>query len=127
MDFEEALVNEFVGIEGLADKVFPLFTGEGVHPPFLIYISSEGKRTQTLSDFLIDRLIEVEIHVVANNYSELKTIEKEVVDTIISFQDRTIGGEGGPYVLMVDYDQPTEMYEGDTQIYRASFDMRVRI
>ncbi len=127
MDFEEALVNEFVGIEGLADKVFPLFTGEGVHPPFLIYISSEGKRTQTLSDFLIDRLIEVEIHVVANNYSELKSIEKEVVDTIISFQDRTIGGEGGPYVLMVDYDQPTEMYEGDTQIYRASFDMRVRI
>jgi hypothetical protein len=127
MDFEEALVNEFVGIEGLADKVFPLFTGEGVHPPFLIYISSEGKRTQTLTDFLIDRLIEVEIHVVANNYSELKTIEKEVVDTIISFQDRTIGGEGGPYVLMVDYDQPTEMYEGDTQIYRASFDMRVRI
>lgn len=127
MDLEEALVNEFGVIAALDNKVFPLFTGEGVHPPFLVYVSSEGKRSSTLTEFNIDRLVEVEIHIAANNYGELKAIEKEVMDIIVSFQDRTIGGLDGVLINYVDYDQPTEMYEGENNFYRASFDMRVRI
>lgn len=127
MNFEEALVIEFGSIEAITGKVFPLYTGEGVEPPFLVYISSEGSSEKSLTQFYDTRVISCEVHIVGNSYGEMKAIEREIIDIIKSFRNRVIGGIGGPFVHTVGYEQPSEMFEGDTQIYRASFDMRVRI
>lgn len=127
MDFEEALVLEFNKIPLITGKVYPVFTGEGVDPPFLVYVSSEGTYERTLTEFTGMKTVECEIHVVGNSYEEMKTIIKEVISTIISFRQRVIGGVGGPFVHTLAYEQPEEMFEGDTWIYRASFDMTVRI
>jgi hypothetical protein len=127
MDFEEALVLEFNKIPQITGKVYPVFTGEGVDPPFLVYVSSEGTLERTLTEFTGMKTIECEIHVVGNSYDEMKTIIKEVINTIVTFRQRVIGGIGGPFVHTIRYEQPEEMFEGDTWIYRASFDMTVRI
>jgi hypothetical protein len=126
MNFEEALVVEFDSISLITGKVFPLYTGEGIDPPFLVYVSSEGLYDRTLTEFFETRTIECEIHIVGNDYEELKAIEREVIAKIISFSNRVLGGTG-PLIKSVGYDQPEEMYEGETNLYRASFDMRVRI
>jgi hypothetical protein len=126
MNLEEALVVEFGSIPEIIGKVFPLYTGEGVEPPFLVYVSSEGKYDSSLNEFYTTREISVEIHIVGQDYSELKSVERQVIDKIVSFRGRAIGGSG-PFVYTLQYDQPTEMFEGETHIYRASFDMRVRI
>jgi hypothetical protein len=126
MNFEEALVVEFDSISLITGKVFPLYTGEGIDPPFLVYVSSEGLYDRTLTEFFQSKTIECEIHIVGNDYEELKTIEREVIAKIISFSNRQLGGTG-PLIKSVGYDQPEEMYEGETNLYRASFDMRVRI
>ena len=127
MDLEEALVIEFDTISGITGKVYPLFTGEGVDPPFLVYVSSEGTYERTLTEFTGMKLIECEIHVVGSNYGEMKSILKDVIEKIISFRQRQIGGVDGPFVQTLQYDQPEEMFEGDTWIYRASFDITLRI
>jgi hypothetical protein len=126
MDFEEALVHEFNKIPMIQGKVFPVFTGEGVDPPFLVYVPSEGTYERTLNDFTGMKVIECDIHVVGKTYSQMKSIIKEVITTIISFRGRTIG-VGGPFIHTLRYEQPEEMFEGDTWIYRASFDMTLRI
>jgi len=48
MDFEQALVHELSSITALNGKVFPLSAKEGTNPPFVLYVSSEGKKIQTL-------------------------------------------------------------------------------
>jgi hypothetical protein len=118
---------EFGSIETLYGKVFPLYTGEGIEPPFLVYVSSEGSSEKSLTQFYDTKVISCEVHIVGNSYGEMKAIEREIIKIIQSFRNRVIGGIGGPFVHTVGYEQPTEMFEGDTHVYRASFDMRVRI
>jgi hypothetical protein len=127
MEFEEALVVEFNKIPLITGKVYPVFTGEGVDPPFLVYVSSEGTQERTLTEFTGMKTIECEIHAVGNTYEEMKTLIKAVINTIITFRQRKIGDDSGPFLYTVRYEQPEEMFEGDTWIYRASFDMTVRI
>lgn len=127
MDFEEALVTEFNTISQIEGKVFPLFTGEGVDPPFLVYVSSEGEPERTLTEFTGMKHVSCEIHVVGQSYEEMKSILKEVIAKITSFRRRNIGDATGPFIHTLRYEQPEEMFEGDTWIYRASFDMSVRI
>jgi hypothetical protein len=126
MNFEEALVVEFNLILGLENKVFPLRATEGIDPPFLLYISSDGEQLQTLTGFHESIAITCEIHVIANYYAELKQLTKAVIESIKSFQGRVIGIDG-PLIKSVFYEQPTEMYEPEVRFYRASFDLRVRI
>lgn len=127
MDLEEALSLEFETIPQIQGKVFPLFTGEGIDPPFLIYIPSEGTPERTLNEFTGMKVVECQIHVVGGSYEEMKTILKEVMTKIISFRGRVIGASGGPFIHTLRYEQPEEMFEGETWIYRASFEMTIRI
>jgi hypothetical protein len=126
MILEEALVVEFDTIPEISGKVYPLYTGEGVEPPFLVYLSSEGKYDSSLNEVFTTREITVELHIVGRDYVELKTIERAVISKIISFRGRVIGIDG-PMIRTMQYDPPSEVYEGETNIYRASFDMTVRI
>lgn len=126
MNFEEALVYELETIPGLNDKVFPLYASEGEEPPFVIYISSEGEPAQTLEGFSKSILIQCEIHIVGNSYSEMKSITRQIVAILQSFFGRTIGIDGA-FIKSISYEQPEEVIEREVNLYRSSFDIKVRI
>ena len=91
MDFEQALVHELSTITALDGKVFPLSAKEGTSPPFILYVSSEGKKIQTLAGYNDIKEVNATIHIVTQTYDELKSLVKQVVDKLASFFGRAIG------------------------------------
>ncbi|MEH7503287.1 DUF3168 domain-containing protein [Neobacillus drentensis] len=126
MNFEEALKSELNSITGLEDKVFPVFAEEGIKPPFVIYVSSEGQQDKTLDGYLISKEIECEIHVIHSNYSKMKNLTKDALSKLQTFYGRAIGVDG-PFIKSLSYDKPIEVHEKEVKLYRSSFDIRVRL
>jgi hypothetical protein len=126
MDFEEALSEELSAILGVENKVFPLSANEGEKPPFIIYVSSEGKETMTMEGYHDTKEIGCIIHIVTQHYHQLKPLTKQVISKLQSFYGRQIG-TNGPYVKSFTYDEPTEVHEEEVNYSRCSFDIRVRI
>ena|ERR1700752_4418808 len=125
MNFEEALRYELIQIGGMANKVFPLFSKEGVIPPYIVYISSEGVFTRTFSGYHVDKEIDCELHVVASTYQSMKTLLKQVINCIQSFQGRIIGDN--LFCYEVKFEMPEEFYEEELNLYHSVFEITVRI
>jgi hypothetical protein len=124
MNFEEALRAELGTIEGLQNKVFPLNAPEGTKTPFMIYVSSEGIQDKTLQGYLNSKEVDCEIYILADSYTELKRVIKEVLLKITSFPGRVIGDDG-PYIQNVTYTPPVELYEQAIKLYRCAFDLKL--
>lgn len=124
MNLEKALVFELKQISGLENRIFPLYAMEGIEPPFVIYVSSEGEETKTLEGY--NRTVEAicEIHILGNTYSEMKAFARQVIDKVTSFYGRAIGQEG-LFIPSVSYEQPAEVHEKERNYYRTSFDLRI--
>jgi hypothetical protein len=127
MNFEEALKNELNSIPNLANKVYPLTAIEGVKTPYLVYISSEGLKQKHLNGYSGPNEIQAELHILNDGYSSLKDITKQVIDKVLSFQTRVIGGDGGIFVQDVDYQRPTEKYISELYQYLCVVPITVRI
>jgi|SRR4051812_15108033 hypothetical protein len=125
MNFEEALVYELSEIAEIRDKVFPLSAPEDSEPPFVIYVSSEGVKVQTLEGFSDLTEVTFEIHVTTIDYSLLKSLTKQVMDKIFSFYSRAIG-EAGPFIKSVTIDEPAETKIADVDYNRCAFDCHIR-
>jgi hypothetical protein len=125
MDFEQALSYELQAIPELVDRVFPQMAIDDLEPPFVVYISSEGERVQTLSGYTDLTELSCEIHILTGTYENLKSLTKVVISQITSFFNRNIG-INGPRIKSVSYVEPIEDYENELNIYRSSFDIRVR-
>lgn len=125
MNFEEALASELDSIEGLEGKVYPMGAKEGVKPPFVIYVSSEGVQDKTLDGYLTSKEIDCEIHVVHKKYANMKTLTKLVLAKLQTFYGRSIGTDG-PFIKGFSYEKPVEVHEKEVQLYRSSFDIHVR-
>lgn len=126
MNFEEALASELESVDGLEGKVFPMGAKEGVKPPFVIYVSSEGLQDKTLDGYLTSKEIDCEIHVVHKNYDKMKALTKLVISELQTFYGRAIGTDG-PFIKSLTYDKPVEVHEKEVQFYRSSFDIHVRL
>lgn len=124
MNFEEALVLELSSIPSFENKIFPLFAKEGTEPPFIVYISSEGERTQDLNGYANTKELTCEILIIAKSYIEMKENTKLVIDKLLSFFGRSIGIDG-PIIKAISYEQPDELHEKEYEHYRCSFDIRV--
>jgi hypothetical protein len=125
MNFEEALVVELSSISGLINKVFPLSAPEGVNPPFVVYVSSEGVQDKTLEGYLDSKEIVCELHIVHSSYGNLKPLTKQVLAKLQSFCGRNIG-VNGPFIKNFTYDTPAEIFEREVNLYRSSFDITVK-
>ena len=125
MNFEEALRYELTQLGGMANKVFPLFSKEGVAPPYIVYVSSEGVFTRSLSGYHTDKEIDCELHVVASNYNQMKTLLKQVINCVQTFQGRVIGDN--LFCYEVKFDMPEEFFEEDLLLYHSVFEITVRI
>jgi hypothetical protein len=125
MNFEEALVSELSALTELQNKVFPISASEGTKPPFIIYVSSEGIQDKTLDGYLTSKELDCEIHVIHRNYSNMKSLTKEVLSKLQTFYGRAIGIDG-PFIKSLSYEKPTEVHEKEVGFYRSSFDINVR-
>jgi hypothetical protein len=125
MDFEQALTYELQAITGLTGRVFPQKAAENFLPPFVVYISSEGEQIMTLSGPTDMTELTCEIHINAENYEQLKSLTKSVLDRLKSFLQRNIG-QNGPYIKSISNTEPTEDIDNNTNFHLSSFDIRVR-
>lgn len=119
MNFEEALRVELGTINGLANKVFPLYAPEGEKAPFVVYVPSEGVQGKSLQGYLSSKEVECEVNILQDSYSSLKALVKPVLEKLITFQGRVIGGEYGPFIQDLTYEPPVEVYEKEVSLYRC--------
>jgi hypothetical protein len=127
MNFEEALRAELGAITAITNKIYPLNATEGTVAPYIIYVSSEGVLDRGLDGFYATREIECEINVIHTTYSKLKSLTKDVIALLLTFQNRVIGGTGGVYCKSIWYEKPVELYENEVNLYRSVFDIKIRI
>ncbi|MGL5150313.1 MAG: hypothetical protein ACRC7N_07065 [Clostridium sp.] len=117
MTIEEALVNELNSITELKDKIYPLVADEGTSYPYVVFVSEGIKRYKTLSGFLPNGDINIEIHIVADSYFKIKELSKKVDDKVITFLGRVVGGNG-PFIQNLDYEETQpETYAKEVQGY----------
>lgn len=127
MDFEQALVAELSSITALNGKVFPMSASEGTNPPFVLYVSSEGEKVQTLGGYVdTNKELTCTLHVVAQDYEGLKGLIKSVIDKVTSFFGRPIG-VNGPVVKALNYTEPTEMYNEQLDFHSSTFEIKVNL
>jgi hypothetical protein len=125
MDFEQALCAELQAVSGLQEKVFPQNAEEGTEAPFIVYISSDGEKVQTLDGFTDLNELSFEVHVVAKSYEELKGLTRAVLDRIKSFFGRAIG-QDGPTIKSVSYAEPIEDFQEGQNYHKSTVNARVR-
>lgn len=121
-DFETALRQEIIeAIPMLGGRVYPLDAPEATKyngVPYLIYISSEGLRDKTLDGYLDSKEVRGELNIIAERYSDMKAITKQVVALLIGFEGRQIGTDG-PFIDEITYQMPFETYESQPELYRC--------
>lgn len=125
MNFEQALVYELQMINGLAEKVFPQNAPENTEAPFVVYFSSEGEKVMSLAGPTDMTELTCEIHVIGEDYDQLKSMTKSVLDRIKSFFQRAIGQEG-PLIKSVSHVEPTEDMDNNLNYHSSSFNITVR-
>lgn len=126
MDFEQALCAELQAIPVFQNKVFPQFAEENTEPPFIVYISSDGEKIQTLDGYTDLNELSFEIHIISKTYEELKGLSKAVLDRIKSFFGRPIGGQEGLFIKSISHVEPIEDFQQDQNFHKSTFTARVR-
>jgi hypothetical protein len=128
VDFDAALAQELKSIASLSKRVFPLTSPEkpaSIKEPYLIYGSSEGVRSKAIGEgYLSGKSVRGELNVVAPRYGNMKSITAEVIDKLISMEQRVIGVDG-PYIQEMTYSAPVELYEEAPGLYRCVIDFEV--
>jgi hypothetical protein len=125
VDFEQALTAELKEISGL-NAVSPQMVKQGTKAPYLFYLSSEGVFDKSLDGYLNSKEVECELNVVCNTYEELKPFSRQVINKLISFVGRTIGGSN-IFIQDVTYEKPVELYEKEIKQYRCLIDIKFKI
>lgn len=122
MTFEESLANE---LEVILNNIYPLNAPEGTKAPYVIYTSSEGKNVKCLNGFLNNKEVSCELDLIHNTYSDMKTLAKQVITKVKTFENRVIG-TNGPFIseLTFDDDSP-ELYEDQIKKYRKIISFKV--
>ena len=125
MNFEEALKVELFEIPQLRSKVFPLNAREGIKSPYLVYVSNEGLKDNSLDGYLSLKEVPVELNIVNQDYEGMKDLTKLVLDKILTFRGRKIGGSN-ILIENVVYSTPMELYENEIKAYRSLLEFRLK-
>jgi hypothetical protein len=126
MNFEEALRIELGTISSITNKIFPLNAIEGTKTPYVIYISSEGMKYKTFNGFYDPKEISLELNIVHSSYGSMKALTRQVIDLVLTFEGRLIGGVDGVYISSLSYEMPTELFEYEVNLFRTVLELRIR-
>jgi len=127
MSLESAIVEELQTISGLSNKIFPVTAPENTVAPYLVYFSNPGENDRSLMGFLSSKEVDIELHVLATDYSTLKTITSGVVQSLQSFAGRKIGIRDQWYVGEVDPEHPTEVWDSMLNLYRGLISCKINV
>lgn len=123
MSLEKALREK---LEPFVPNVVPLIAPEGMNTPYIVYKSSEGVQERGLEGNLAIKDVEVELHIVASSYSEMKDKTKLVLSDIKNWQRVKIGTDQ-IFVQTTTYTKPVEIYENETKTFHCFFDITITI
>lgn len=132
MELEEAMIVELDAISRISGKVFPLaaprtdINNNPITAPYVTYKATYGMRVNSLDGYLNSRSVEVELNLVAPSYQTMKSITRSIMDIIIGFQSRIIGGNG-PFVQEVIYEEPEELFEALPKLHRCEMRFTIHI
>lgn len=126
MTFEEALKAELETVTGLSGVVFPLQAQEGTPSPYVIYLSQEGLPEKTLDGFLTLRTVHLDLNIMGDTYSTMKTTTQAVIAKINGWLGTTIGS-GTVKIRDITWDKVNELYEFQVLQYRCLIQMTLTI
>lgn len=119
MDFETALRMELKTITDVQNRIFPLDAPKKTASPYIVYLSSEGQKTYTITNgYLADKIVEGEINIIADRYAVMKQVTRKVISLLTSMSQRVIGADG-PHVDEMTYEKPVELYEAEPALFRC--------
>lgn len=116
MTFEELLTSKLSGIKGLEGKVFPLMVPEDISSPYAVYNQTGGNYIKCLSGSSELMSYTYTVFILAEMYSTLKILEKHVIESI----NGTAGEFVEKKVQEIIIEAPSEVYEEETRLYRAT-------
>jgi hypothetical protein len=134
MNLEDALSIELRSITEFSKEkdettiynIYPLNAPEGVEAPYLVYLSGELMEVKSLDGFISYGNVNIELNILALEYSDMKDLSKKVLTLIKTFLKRKIGDDG-PYIqnLTLDPDSP-EMWEEQVKLYRKIISFNIK-
>ena len=121
MTFEGLLKSELSKIKSLNENIYPLSVPESVKAPYIAYCLSDGEYLKTL-DGDIAWEFTYEINILADKYSDLKPLEKQVEKTLRGLKGKlTDDGK----ITQISVDVPNEVYEEAVNLQRANIQFTV--
>lgn len=119
---EKALRYELNSISEINNKIFPTNAPQGKEPPYLVYTQSYFNQLKTLDGLKNSFEASYLLNVLSNTYSEAKDITEKVKSIIKTFPLRIIG-TGEIYVQDINFNNISETYENEINLYRSIIDV----
>lgn len=111
-------------IPELTDQIYPTNAPEGVLGPYLVYARISTRKTKTLEGYTDKEALSYMFSVMANKYSEMKSLTKKVEDLLISMPKTSIGTQQ-IYIEDLDINNITEQYEHALKVNRGIIDFTI--
>ncbi|MGF7059287.1 tail completion protein gp17 [Brassicibacter mesophilus] len=106
------------------EHIFPTNAPEGVSKPYLVYTRITTRKTKTLEGYTDKEALSYMFSIMANKYSEMKSLTKKVEDLLISMPKTSIGTQQ-IYIEDLDINNITEQYEHEMGVNRGIIDFTI--
>lgn len=125
MDIAIALRDEINNnITDLKDKIYPTNAPEVSTGPYLVYARISTRRVKTLDGIGKEQHLSYMFSIMAQKYSDMVRIRKQVEELLIGMAQRTIGIEN-IYVEDIDINNVDETWESELGVNRGIIDFTI--
>jgi hypothetical protein len=124
MTFEEAMRTELTAITKIGNKIYPLFSPEGIKAPYIVYRKELVEYSKTMDGFTEKCEANYEIDIITSTYSELQSITTSVIDKLKTFYGRNIG-TSGPFIQNEEIKNNGDGYDVDVEYFVSQISLKV--
>lgn len=115
----EALTNR---IPEFVDEIYPTNAPEDATKPYLVYMRITTNKIKTLEGLTGKEYLSFMFNIMAQKYSEMKSLTKQVEDFLLSLPGTQIGSY---YVEDIDINNISEQYEFELKVNRGIIDFTI--
>lgn len=112
----ESTISEFAG------EIYPTNAPEDATKPYLVYMRITTTKLKTLNGLTGKEYLSFMFNIMAQKYSEMKSLTERVEDFLISLPGSQIGGY---YIEDIDINNVHEQYEHELKINRGIIDFTI--
>lgn len=109
-------------ISELVGEIYPTNAPENATRPYLVYMRIRTEKEKTLDGFTGKEYLSFMFNIMAQKYSEMKSVAKKVEDFLISLPGTQIGSY---HIEDIDINDVTEQYEHELKINRGIIDFTI--